>query len=232
MTTLEADREIMETQEEILDRLRLFVTQERTAEDMADQGSLDRAEDIVTLYESKAWVQELPEVTTRRNRGHPVDPESFSRFTKWLEAKTDLKGRRAYQLRDAGDLVANYLNSVQINPSGEGVIRPLRWLRKNDHGDAIAGVWSGLARLQMASRRHRTSRRRCANGRRRTSVVRVPGETKRGGQAAVDRFLKTRTGSWRNTTRHRRSQSCEAEAHRDLAGAHADMARERSGYGT
>jgi len=134
--------------DQILDRLRDFVQQQRGAEDLADRGSLDRAADIMALYDDideggrRRWVLEMDPPKTRRHMGRPVDPESFSRFTKWLESQVPLVGRRAYQLRDAHEIQSTYLNAVQISPVGEYQLRPLKWLVKNEHPDAITEVWN------------------------------------------------------------------------------------------
>lgn len=194
MTTLEADREEMETteQQEILDRLRLFVSQGRTAEDMADRGSLDRAADIVQLYEAKEWLAELPELKTRRSRGRPVDPESFSRFTKWLEGKTSLKSRTAYQLRDAYEVETNYLRAAQIKPAGEHGLRPLKWLVKNDYIDAIPGVWDRACELAGGQSPMSPIVRQALNEWKKETFPKVerPTSEKRGGRAAVDKWLR------------------------------------------
>ncbi len=132
---------------EIFDRLRTFVDQQRGAEDLADRGSLDRAADIMALYDDRddngrrRWALELEPPKTRRIRGRPVDPESFSRFTKWLGTQVPIKGAHAYRLRDAYDLTTNYFSAGEINPTGEFALRPLKWLVKNDHADAVTTVW-------------------------------------------------------------------------------------------
>ena len=126
---------------EILDHLRDFVRQQRKADDTADQGSLERAAEMMALYEDKAWVTELPAPKRLVSRGRPVDPESFSRFTRWLAEQTPLAGRTAYQLRDAHELRTNYLRQAQIKPEGERALRPLKWLTKNDYGERVPEVW-------------------------------------------------------------------------------------------
>lgn len=194
MTTLEADPEVTETdeQEEILDRLRLFVTQGRTAEDMADQGSLDRAADVVTLYERKEWLKELPELNARRNRGRPVDPESFSRFTKWLTEKTGLRGSRAYQLRDAHDLTTTYFHGVEIKPTGEWELRPLKWLKKNGHEDAITTVWNRAVEIADGSSPESPQVRKALNEWKKATFPKAErtASEKRGGLAVVDKWLR------------------------------------------
>lgn len=130
-----------------LNRLAAFVDQEITADKKADEGSLDRAADIVALYEDKGWVDEVPAPKTRRSRGRPVDPESFSRFSRWLTEKTSLRGSRAYQLRDAHLIRSNYFHQVEIKPRGERELRPLKWLTKHDYAAAVPEVWSTAVEL-------------------------------------------------------------------------------------
>lgn len=195
MTTLEADPETQDIESgqfEVLDRVRKFVKQGQAAQDMADEFSLLCAEDIVTLYEEKKWVDELPPITAKRNRGRPVDPESFSRFTKWLAEKTGLKGSQAYQLRSAHDMVANYFHGVEIKPSGEFAVRPLKWLIKNEHEDAIPTVWARAVELNDGYSPTSTQvRKALADWKKETfpKAERKPGE-KRGALAVVDKWLR------------------------------------------
>lgn len=136
-----------------LDRLQNFAKQQRKAEHEADRNSLDRAADIMALYDDvdengrRRWALEMDPPTTRRRSGRPVDPESFSRFTKWLGEYVPGVSRRAYQLRDAHEIRSTYLNRVQISPTGERELRPLKWLVKNDHPEAIADVWTQAVEL-------------------------------------------------------------------------------------
>lgn len=131
-----------------IDRLRDFAAQQTEAGDLADRNSIERAKDVVAVYEDRdengrrKWSLEIDPPKARRHMGRPVDPESFSRFTKWLSEvkEVPLPGRRAYQLRAASE-ISTYLNSVQISPTSEGSLRPLAWMRKNGHEAAIADVW-------------------------------------------------------------------------------------------
>src|SRR5262245_16206633 len=96
-----------EERAQALERLRGFAEQQAAADDRADRSSLDRAADILALFDDidengrRRWALEMDPPKTRRHMGRPVDPESFSRFTKWLAGRVPLKGSRAYQLRDA-----------------------------------------------------------------------------------------------------------------------------------
>jgi hypothetical protein len=125
----------------ILQRLRAFAEQQDAADKSADRDTLARAADLVALYEDKSWVGEMPPPKRGAVRSRPVDPESFSRFTKWLAERVPIQGRRAYQLREAHEMTTTYLHQVQISPTGERQIRPFKWFRRNDYADRIAEVW-------------------------------------------------------------------------------------------
>jgi hypothetical protein len=137
----------------ILDRLRGFVTQQHDADELADQNSLDRAADLMALYDERdergrrRWATEIEPPRTRRTRGRPVDPESFSRFTRWLGERVPLRGSTAYRLRDAHDIATNYFARGEIKPTGERVLRPLKWLTKNGYEDRVGEVWKEAVKL-------------------------------------------------------------------------------------
>jgi hypothetical protein len=174
-----------------LKRLGKFADQQRDSDDLADRGSLDRAADIVALYEDRSWVKELPPPKVARNRGRPVDPESFSRFSKWLAEQTSLTGRRAYQLRDAFELAETYLNQVQIKPHGERDLRPLRWLARHNYGERISDVWN-LA-VELADGRtpsSRTVRRALAQWKKDNLPKGQGASSSRGGEALAERLKR------------------------------------------
>lgn len=137
-----------------LDRLREFAKQQRSAGKLSDQGSLDRAADLVALYEERTeggrrrWAMEIEPPKTRVSGGRPVDPESFNRFTKWLreKANVDLGGAHLYRLRTAHELASSFA-AGERTPAGEWVLRPLGWLRKNGHDDAVPVVWERACKL-------------------------------------------------------------------------------------
>jgi hypothetical protein len=135
----------MTDRDALLKRLRAFAEQQNAADKSADRDTLARGADIVTLYEDRSWVGEMDAAhPIKRSAVHrrPPDPESFSRFTRWLAERVPIAGRTAYQLRDAHELTTNYLRQAQIIPTGERQIRPLKWFQKNDHADRIPEVWA------------------------------------------------------------------------------------------
>lgn len=137
----------MTDRDTLLNRLRTFAEQQDAADQAADRDTLARAADIVALYEDKSWVGEMPAPKRGAIRSRPVDPESFSRFTKWLAERVPIGGRRAYQLREAHEVTTTYLNRVQISPTGETAVRPLKWFKKNDYADRIPEVWASACSL-------------------------------------------------------------------------------------
>lgn len=173
-----------------LARLRDFAAQQKGAEREADRGSLERAADVVALYEDRRWVDEMDPPKPRRGRARPTDPESFSRFTKWLAERAELKSRQAYYLRDADDLVTTSLHSVQISPTGAFVVRPLKWMRKNDYGDHIPEVWSIACDMAKGTPDEPTVRKALSKWKHdNVPKAEVSSRGKRGGRAAVDRLL-------------------------------------------
>ena len=101
-------------------RLRDWLAVSVTAEERAQAESLQRARDLMSLYEDRqdewvAWMDEHYPV--RKSFGRPGDPRSFNRFAGFLvkSGLVDMASRRAYHLRDADDVVRTYLNRVQIS---------------------------------------------------------------------------------------------------------------------
>lgn len=175
----------------ILRRLDGFVRQQREAELEADRNSLDRAADIVALYEDRSWVAELPPPKVLRNRGRPVDPESFSRFTKWLRERVPIGGSTAYQLRDAHELQATYFRDAEIKPIGEHELRPLKWLTKHDYGDRVPEVWREACKLAGGTSPDGPTVRRALSQWKRDNLPKAEGKSvARTGQALVDRWLR------------------------------------------
>jgi hypothetical protein len=174
----------------ILGRLRDFVKQQRGADELADKNSLDRAADIMALYDDRSWVAEMPPPKVLRNRGRPVDPESFSRFTKWLAERTPVAGRTAYQLRDAHELQANYLRDAQIKPRGEHDLRPLKWLMKHEYGDRVGDVWREACRLAGGAPDGPTVRKALSQWKRENLPRTAGGGSKRPGQSRVDKWIQ------------------------------------------
>lgn len=175
----------------ILDRLSKFVSQQRGADELADRDSLERAADLMRLYEDRDWVSELPPPKTLRHAGRPVDPESFSRFTKWLRERVPLSGSLAYRLRDAHELETNYFASGEIIPSGEYVLRPLKWLTKHEYGDRVPEVWAIACEMAGNKSPDNPTVRRALSKWKHDNLPKTEHKGRpRGGQALVDRWLQ------------------------------------------
>ena len=121
----------------------------------------------------------------------PLDPESFSRFTRWLNERVRLGGAHAYRLRDAHQLQRDYFSNGEIKPKGEHELRPLKWLTKHDLADRIPEVWAEACRLAGdASPDGPTVRRALAQWKRDNLPK---SETKsggtKGGTALIDRWI-------------------------------------------
>jgi hypothetical protein len=127
----------------VIERLRAYRRQLVVADANADKGSLERAADLVELYEDedRLWQEELGPVVQKR-RGRPIDPESFDRFAKWAADVTGLDRTRIHQLHAALGVADLFRDAVTgIQPIGEWSIRPLVAFRKKEGDDATITVW-------------------------------------------------------------------------------------------
>jgi hypothetical protein len=128
--------------EAAIQRLRAYRDQIDAADHATDRGSMDRAADLMAVYDERSWAQQLPAPKNKQWRGQPVDPESFSRFAKWAKEAVGLTPMRCYQLRAAHEITRVYLTRVSIKPQGEGPLRPLSRLVKLGYAErGIPEVW-------------------------------------------------------------------------------------------
>ena len=128
--------------EAAIKRLRSYRDKIDAADKTIDRDSLDRAADLIAVYDDKQWVQQLPPPKSKQWRGQPVDPESFARFTIWAKESIGLTPMRCYQLRAAHGISRVHLNSVSIEPQGEAPLRPLSRLVKLGYAErGIPEVW-------------------------------------------------------------------------------------------
>lgn len=110
--------------------------------------SLQMAETLDRLYHDARWVHERNAlragIAKTAKGGRPVDPTSRSQFSTWVRDRyRQFHPRRVYQLLDARAMVLGYLNNVQVTPSSEGQLRPLKSLlsKANGEGARIPEVW-------------------------------------------------------------------------------------------
>jgi len=125
-----------------IDRLRGYREQLDQADQQADTGSLDRAADLAAIYADKRWVDELPAPKKASFRGRPVEPDSRSRFAKWVKERLDLRPTSTYYLLNANELAGIVFTRVKENrPRTAGPLRPLYKLLKDKRGEQAVDIW-------------------------------------------------------------------------------------------
>lgn len=124
-------------------RIRDWVDQSRSFEEEAQKATMDRAAEMVALYEDqdKRWVKDIPPPKNKIWRGRPVDPESFNRFSGWLVQQTGLTPGSARRWKLAHEVASEFLLHGAIKPTAEAEVRPLVPLRKLGYGDQIDVLW-------------------------------------------------------------------------------------------
>jgi hypothetical protein len=127
--------------EAALARIRDWVDQSRTLEGETQKGTIQRAAEMVAVYEDKRWVKDIPAPKNKVWRGRPVDPESFNRFSSWLLQQTGLSTGAARRWNLAHRLVSDLLLRGAIKPSAEYIVRSLLPLRKIGYEDQIQILW-------------------------------------------------------------------------------------------
>jgi len=130
-------------------QIRDWVDQSRTLEGETQKATMERAAEMVALYEDegKRWVKEVKPPKNKVWRGRPVDPESFNRFSGWLLQQTGLSPGRANQWWRADRLVSELFVRVQIKPSAEYLVRSLVPLRKMGYDDQVDDLWQRAVNL-------------------------------------------------------------------------------------
>lgn len=128
--------------EAIIDRLREFGEHQDKAAELADQGSLDRARDLLRLWNDGSFEEELPAPGPRSK----IPLGDFRRFKKWANdnRRLGLSPRYISYLEHAAktELHISELVPEIAQPASELVLRPLWWFIKQDHGpDALAETW-------------------------------------------------------------------------------------------
>src|ERR1700758_572142 len=101
------------------------------SERLAQEDTMEKAARLHLLFSGPQWVAEHE--AERAERGitskgkRPIDPTSRNQFADWLQGRyRNIGKRRTYQLLDAKALADNYLNGVQILPTSENQVRPLK----------------------------------------------------------------------------------------------------------
>jgi hypothetical protein len=146
VTALAESRLSAEEREAIITHLREFGAQQSESQQLADRGSLERAGELMRLYEDKSWMDELP-APGRRSK---VAPDDFRRFTKWAveDDRLDLKRNRITQLARANDLQCTLaLRNANLQGATERALSPLRWMKNNEYADRMDEVWRDARQL-------------------------------------------------------------------------------------
>jgi hypothetical protein len=134
-----------EERAEIIDHLREFGSQQEQSQKIADRGALDRAAELMRLYEDKQWVDELP-APGRRSKV-PVD--DFRRFTKWAteDNRLGLQRRDVSYLKGTQETMQELRTPALLAGASAKSLRPLRWLINNDYRGKIPEVWRDARQL-------------------------------------------------------------------------------------
>lgn len=130
----------------LIERLREFGDQQTESQQIADRGSLERATDLMRLYEDKSWMDELP-APGRRSK---VPPDDFRRFTKWAVEDNRLGlARKEINFLDRTERVRAILadRSAVLAGATAKALRPLSWMRNNDYADRMGEVWQAARQL-------------------------------------------------------------------------------------
>jgi hypothetical protein len=127
--------------EAALARIRDWVDSSRKLEGDAQKATMERAAEMVAVFEDKRWVKDIPPPKNKVWRGRPVNPESFNRFSGWLLQQTGLPPSRAREFERSHRLVADLLVRAPIKPTQVFLVRPLQPLRKIGYGDQVSDLW-------------------------------------------------------------------------------------------
>jgi hypothetical protein len=130
--------------EATLERLRSYRLQLDQADRQADQGSLDRAEDLARIFEDRRWAAELP--PPKKSHFKPVDPYSRSRFATWVKAKLDYQPAHSYRLLNADDL-RRVISPTGELTAGERVLRSLSPLLRKGREREVPAIWQRAVNL-------------------------------------------------------------------------------------
>jgi hypothetical protein len=121
---------------------------------LAQSDSMRTAAVLDRLYRDQRWVEErnAERAVTAKTAvgGRPVDPTSRSQFSTWLRGRfRRIDPSRTYQLLDAHAIATSYFDAVEITPTCENQLRPLKVLLKAAHGggERIPEVWEIAVKL-------------------------------------------------------------------------------------
>ena len=141
-----------------IERLRAYVEQLEGADRQADTGSLQRAADLMAIYEDKRWMDDMPEpAPSRRPNTFKVVPDSRKQFGKWAEAHVTspttgrpLAPRTTRTLLDTEDVIRSMGGAPLPESVGAQTLVPLGKLVQDDRADQISDVWRRALKLAEA----------------------------------------------------------------------------------
>ena len=114
------------------------------SERVAQEDTMAKAERLHQLFSGPQWVAERADGGITSKGSRPIDPTSRNQFAEWLQGRyRNIGKRRTYQLLDAKALADSYLNGVQVPPTSENQVRPLKKWTSVTYGSGvrIAPVW-------------------------------------------------------------------------------------------
>jgi hypothetical protein len=161
------------------------------SERLAQDDTMEKAAQLYRLFSGPQWVAEREaepaqsDITSKGKR--PIDPASRNQFAAWVERRyRNIGKRRTYQLLDAKELVDKYLNAVQILPTRENQVRPLKKWTSTTYGSGvrIAPAWERACRISAEQDYTQPTARHVTEGMREWEREHCPPREKRKHRAA------------------------------------------------
>jgi hypothetical protein len=141
-----------------LEHLRAYVEQLERADRQADTGSLQRAADLMAIYEDRRWVEDMPDPKpSRRPHLFKVVPDSREQFYKWAKdhitsptTSQPLHPSASRRLLDAEDIRAIVRHPLADDSATVTTLSPLAKLLKAGRGEEAPEVWRRAIKLAEA----------------------------------------------------------------------------------
>jgi hypothetical protein len=129
-------------------RLRAFKDQQEQSEQLADEGSLERAFDLAAVLEDQRWADDLPPIKISHRRGRLVDPYGKSRLARWVKEHIGFHYSYTYRLINTAAIAEELFRpGERIQNVTERSLRPLGRLLRQDRLDETPVVWEKAVRL-------------------------------------------------------------------------------------
>lgn len=144
-----------------LDQLAEFADWFQKAEGMSQKDTIAAGDILNEVFRDQHWVEER---NAAREQGaktplgrKPVAQTNRSQFATWVFGRwpEGFSPRRTYQLLDVSEITKNFLYQVQISPTTERQVRPLKSLLSvaNGGGVRIEPVWKLACETAMEAGR-------------------------------------------------------------------------------